>query len=396
MYLMKTNAIFICLAMIFCISCLRDEKIDTVLRIGIEFPENFQNISRAGVEVKLYNTASGRYYTSVTNAEGIASLNVEYGFYDAIVQYQLVEDYNTYIFNGRYSNIVLAPDLENFNDFYSLPLTYALKSNLIIKELYFGGCMTDDGITYHNDNYMSLYNNSAQVAYLDGICLGYVTPITSAAKSNFVKEDGTLMDQLPVAMMAWQIPGNGQDYPIQPGEEVIIAVNAVNHKARHSQSVDLSHAKFAFYNINLSMQEAPAPGVISLDQIWKGPGEAYGLVPNGGPAMILFKIPGDAVAYASDASHLMQDPVTHTGSYNLMIDKEWVLDGIECIQSKSSVYKRLTDNIDAGFICQESRYSGLSVQRKVEKTEADGRIVYKDTNNSSEDTEVAQASLKNK
>ncbi|RHV98034.1 DUF4876 domain-containing protein [Culturomica massiliensis] len=393
---MKTYYIFSILTLFLCTGCLKEEKIDTQIRIGIEFPEDFQHISRSGIPVKLYNTASGRYYTSVTNEEGIANLDVEYGFYDAIVQYQLTEEYNTYVFNGRYSDIVLAPGREDINDFYTVPLTYALKSNLIIREIYFGGCMTDDGITYSNDNYLAIYNNSEQIAYLDSICLGFVAPITSASKSNFVKPDGTLMDLLPVAMMAWQIPGSGTDYPLQPGEEVVIAVNAVNHKARHTESVDLSHVKFAFYNVNLSMQEAPAPGVISLNLIWKGPGEAYGLVPNGGPAMIMFKIPGNATDYASDASHLMQDPVTHTGLYHLMIDKEWVVDGIECIQSKSAVYKRLTSNVDAGFVCQEKLYSGLSVQRKVEKTADNGQIIYMDSNNSSEDVEVLPASLRNK
>ena len=391
---MRTNHIFVLLALFLFTGCLREEKIDTTVTIGVQFPEDFKDIPKSGIRVKLYNTASGRSYISETNGSGVARLDVEYGFYDAIVQHQETDEDNTYIFNGRYSNIILAPGR---NDrLYTVPLAYALKSNLIIKEIYFGGCMTGGGITYSNDNYLSIYNNSTNVVYLDSLCIGYIAPPTSSSKSNFVKADGTLMDILPIAFMAWQVPGNGQDYPLQPGEEVIIAVNAVDHKARHLQSVDLSKAKFAFYNLNLSMQEAPAPGVISLSQIWKGPGEAYGLVPNGGPAMVLFRIPGNAMAYASDAGNLMQDPVTHAGLYSLMINKEWVLDGIECIQSKSAVNKRLTGNIDAGFVCQESLYAGLSVQRKVEKIDSDGRIIYQDTNNSSEDVEILPASLKNR
>lgn len=391
---MRTYHIFVLLGLFLFAGCLREEKIDTMISVGVQFPEDFKDVPQTGIAVKLYNTASGRSYNSVTDANGIACLDVEYGFYDAIVQHQETDGDNTYIFNGRYSNIVLAPG--QAESLYTVPLSYALKSNLIIREIYFGGCMTSGGITYSNDNYLAIYNNSASRVYLDSLCIGYLAPPTSASKSNFVKEDGTLMDILPIAFMAWQVPGNGQDYPLQPGEEVIIAVNAVNHKARHPQSVDLSKVKFAFYNLNLSMQEAPAPGVISLSQIWKGPGEAYGLVSNGGPAMILFRIPGDAMKYASDAGNLMQDPVTHSGLYSLMIDKEWVLDGIECIQSKSAVNKRLTGNIDAGFVCQESLYAGLSVQRKVEKIDGDGRIIYQDTNNSSEDVEILPASLKNR
>ena len=49
-------------------------------------------------------------------------------------------------------------------------------------------------------------------------------------------------------MMAWQFPGTGTDYPLQPGEETIIAINAINHMDIASQSVDLSKADFAFWD----------------------------------------------------------------------------------------------------------------------------------------------------
>lgn len=392
---MKTHYIYLAFFLFLCGSCLKEENIDTVVQVEIILPQEYDSADKSGINVTLYNTASGLSYKALTDANGTARLQTEYGLYDAIVQHQYTEGYNTYIFNGRLSHIVLSPEKDATENSFRIALTSALKSSLIIKEIYFGGCMTDDGITYNSDNYLSLYNNSGTTVWLDSLCLGFVAPMTSSSKSNFVKEDGSLMDLLPVAMMAWQIPGSGKDYPLNPGEEAIFAVNAIDHETRHPQSVDLSKARFAFYNINLSMQEPPAPGVTLLNQIWKGPGEAYGLVPNGGPAMILFRIPGDAVTYASDASHLQQDPVTHTGLYHLMIHKDWVLDGIECIKSKSSVNKRLTDNIDAGFVCQETLYSGLSVCRKIEKT-TDGIVIYQDTNNSSEDMEIVPATLKNR
>ena len=392
---MKTHYITLAFLLFLFGGCLKEENIDTLVQIGVELPQETGTAPKEGITVTLYNTASGLSYKATTDANGIARIQAEYGLYDIVVQHLYNEGYNTYIFNGRLSHIVLFPEKDASGNSFTVPLTSALKSNLIIKEIYFGGCMTADGITYNSDNYLSLYNNSESVVWLDSLCLGFVAPMVSGTKSNFVKEDGTLMDELPVAMMAWQIPGNGRDYPLNPGEEAILAVNAINHEARHPESVDLSKARFAFYNVNLSMQEPPAPGVVLLNQIWKGPGEAYGLVPNGGPAMIVFRIPGNASEYASDASHLMQDPVTHTGLYHLMIDKTWVLDGIECIKSKSNVNKRLTDNVDAGFVCQETLYRGLSVCRKVENT-VNGIVIYRDTNNSSEDMEVVPATLKNR
>ena len=76
-----------------------------------------------------------------------------------------------------------------------------------------------------------------------------------------------------------------------------------------------------------------------------------------------------------------------------MIPSDWVIDGVECVISRAQANKRLTTNVDAGFIFMENQNEGLAVVRKIESVEG-GRIVYRDTNNSSEDFEVKPASLK--
>lgn len=387
---MKIYPIYILLAMFLFTGCLKEEKIDTLVRVQVDMPEEYRNISMEGINVKLFNAASGLAYNAPCDANGMAEFYLEYGFYEGVVQHREDDGNTIHIFNGRLGNIVVnaASDVANV---YQIPLTHAEQQKLIIKEVYYSGCKTEDNKNYVKDNYMSVYNNSDEVAYLDSICIGFVQPMTSAQKTNFVKEDGTLMDILPVSMMAWQFPGTGKDYPLQPGEEVTIAINAIDHYSRHPQSVDLSHVNFAFWNVNLSQQEPPAPGVTPMTQIWKGSGSGYTFVVSG-PAMIMFRIEGNATEYASNQENLMQDPVTHRGLWNLMIPKEWVIDGIECVMSAAKANKRLTDNVDAGFCYIPTQYQGLSVQRKVEAV-VDGRTVYMDTNNSSEDIEVIRATL---
>ena len=93
------------------------------------------------------------------------------------------------------------------------------------------------------------------------------------------------------------IPGTGTDYPLQPGEETIIALNAINHVDIASQSVDLSKVDFAFWDPLLTGASVPAPGVEPLKMIWRNSGTAF-TISLTGPAMIIFKIPTSAAISA--------------------------------------------------------------------------------------------------
>ena len=78
-----------------------------------------------------------------------------------------------------------------------------------------------------------------------------------------------------------------------------------------------------------------------------------------------------------------------------MIPKDWVIDGVECVVSASSANKRIPNNIDAGFTYIPTKNLGNSVCRKIDEI-IDGRIIYVDTNNSSEDFEVVPNTFKNR
>ena len=114
--------------------------------------------------------------------------------------------------------------------------------------------------------------------------------------------------------------------------------------------------------------------------------------------MIIFKIPTSAAisaqAYAEDSKNLQLDPVKPNASQKyLMIHKDWVIDGVECVTSASKANKRIPNNIDAGFTYIPTSNLGTSVCRKVDEV-VDGRTIYMDSNNSSEDFEVVPNTLK--
>lgn len=397
---MKTYHIFTLLTIFLFTGCLKEEKMSIGARIKVNMPEGFESTSPEGIDVKLYSTTSGLTYSSKCDASGIASFNVEYGFYEAVAQHREKGDNTIDIFNGRMERIALTENSKD-QETYTIDLTHAKLQQLIIKEIYYGSCKKDDGTNYASgkDSYISIYNNSDEVAYLDSLCVGCANPVTSGTPSNFINEDGSLWDKIPIFMMAWQFPGNGQDYPLQPGKEVIIALNAINHLEISSLSVDLSKADFAFWDPILTSASVPAPGVLPLNMFWRNNGTAY-TINTTGPAMLIFKIPTSeaisAQAYAQNTDNIKQDPVKPSATMKyLMIHKDWVVDGVEAVMSASKANKRIPNSVDAGFIYLPTNNLGNSICRKVEEV-VDGRTVYTDSNNSSEDFEVVPNTFKNR
>lgn len=113
-------------------------------------------------------------------------------------------------------------------------LTAANKGTIILKEVYFHLAKTPSGANYNYDQYFTLYNNSDKVQYLDGIGLGTHSTYNSNAKRIYVKswlgDDNTdPRDSVPISAFGFNFPGKGTDHPLQPGEEVVIALSAINH-----------------------------------------------------------------------------------------------------------------------------------------------------------------------
>lgn len=397
---MKTHHIFSLMLFFLLTGCLKEERINIGVRIKVNMPKEFEDVNPEGMEIKLYSTTSELSYSSKCDAAGIAVFNVEYGFYEAVTQYRIKSGNTIDIFNGRMSRIALTKQTRD-EETFSIELAHAQLQQLIIKEIYYGSCKKDDGSNYSGgkDSYISIYNNSDEIAYLDSLCIGTVNPVTSNSASNFTNADGSLWDEIPLFMMAWQFPGKGKDYPLEPGKEVIIALNAINHTEISSHSVDLTKADFAFWNPVLTSASVPAPGVQPLNLFWRNNGTAF-VISTTGPAIIIFKIPlsaaDNAQSYAENPGNIKKDPIKPTAIGNfLMIHKNWVIDGVECVISSSKAHKRIPDNIDAGFIYLPKNNLGNSVCRKTEDI-VEGRKIYMDSNNSSEDFEVVPNTFKNR
>lgn len=371
------------------------EKMDTAnATIIVELkPLADKNVNLANIPVQLQNTQLTVSYTALTNNEGKARFDVEYGFYRAQAQYEYKTDYKSVLINAASDPFVINSPKE-----YEVIMesAYPRSEQLIFKEIYYACCVGANGKNYLKDQYLIIYNNSPEVAYLDSVCLGFLDPMNA----NTAPKGWEGLSILPVMNFMWMFPGNGTDCPLQPGEQAVIGLNAINHIALgNTNSVDLSKEGYwAFYDekANLTAQSVPAPGVKCLTNIWKYKGNSA-LSSTVSPAWIMWKVKGMSMNQFLD-SYIRKHPtnLTNNTSY-LTVPLEWIYDGVECFK-ESGYVKRLPTIVDNGFsVLPEGVGSGYSVHRIVdENLSTPERIVYKDTNNSGQDFIKCTPSLKDK
>lgn len=413
---MKTNKIYLFLILVlplFLSGCLKDlreadfsdDNLSSTIKIEVILPQEY-DYSLEGLTVSLTDPNTGRMFQGQTNSSGVASIDVAHGSYIATTEFKETESGGIiYIFNGTTDQIRVTPrDPEVVNK--ELLLNASRAGQIIIKEFYYGGCNDPaTGKKYAKDQYVILYNNTGDVAYLDSLCIGVADPwnaLTNGRVSHWVKEGTTeLRDSVPNIGIGWMFPGTGRDHPLQPGEEVVVSLNAIDHSVSVTTSVNLGKTGYwAMYDpILTSGQTTPEPGVSLMEGFWKvGLSNQY-IISQLSPAVFIYSLGGKSTEeFVADT--YTQNPKYSNSNFNvLMVDKNLVLDGLECFRSVTDT-KRLRPEVDNGFALIEGAGQGQSIHRKIDEAAtaaAGGRIVYMDTNNSSNDFEVrSQVSLLNK
>ena len=280
-------------------------------------------------------------------------------------------------------------------------MTQGLKvSPLVFKEIYYAGSRSETGGVYFRDQFYEIYNNSSSVLYLDGLYIANLTPSKSTLTLPvWPEEDG---DNYAYAERVWKFPGNGTDYPLEPGESCVISQFAANHQLPQYNPlspIDGSTSEFEFNMNNANFPDQPAYDMVHV--FYDGKAE-MGTVPQYltsvfGPAMVLFQVPqGETWDPVNDASMKTTDlSKPNSDTYYAKIPVKYVLDAVECIDNESKVNaKRMPAVLDAGITYVGATYCGLGVARKLSLDEngepirrENGALIFQDTNNSTDDFE---------
>lgn len=383
------------------------------LNINLVYPQGFEAEKKAGAEITIINPTNGAVYNILSDNNGKATIDLQYGFYRISVTDKGTPVSGAIpIFNRSIDQVRLIDTLKgDLNVNVELVLSYA--GQLIIKEVYYRGSTGTDMKTFQFDKYIALYNNSNEIAYLDSVCLGVVEPYnapTSATPWSYIKDgQRVIRDTVPIVEAVWQFPGNGKSHPLQPGETAVVALAAaVDHTILRPMSVNLNVPGYwVCYNqryTNASYHPSPGPNLVGrwLDLLWKeGTANAYPFSVSS-PAPVIFRIPEiGAQAYVSNPANRSRKPGTTSATEYVLIPSAWVLDGVECFDA-STKNKRLPASIDATYALMENSeaYLGKTIHRKIDPVAtaaAGGRVVYMDTNNSANDFYIRQSqSIKDK
>ncbi len=363
------------------------------LTVSADWPEN--DFSREGADVLVEDINTSSSYAALTDASGSAVFALPNGLYRVNLSGRNGSD----VFNAAADKVVVSGEDVSLK----LSLAVSKAGTLVIKELYCGGCkrLPQEGY-YQADQYMILHNNDYDVQYLDGLCFGTLSPYNSNGANPWEEKDPVTGETvypefMPIIQAVWKFPGDGDDFPLQPGEDAVICLRgAIDHAAQFPLSVNLNKpGYFVCYNNTYfpNTNYHPAPGdQISQDRyidvvIKTGKANAYTLSLSS-PTMVLFRAEGVTIEdFVRQEDSIT--PVPGSSSDNVVkIPYEWVVDAVEVFNGTSSTNtKRLAPSADAGYVTLSDIYLGHTLMRKVDESQsaASGYEVLMDTNNSMND-----------
>ncbi len=369
------------------------EEVSVEIQISLDKGENVP--APTSYKVKLNNYAENIEMVQEVPADGVLELkDIIPGIYTIAVSGESSANGFTYVFNGNLSNVNVTENGKQF----SLEMGAAKSGNILLKEIYYCGSKIGGKTSYFRDQYYELYNNSNEVQYLDGLCLGNINPAgTSSIKYVWDREN---YEDYIYFETIWQIPYDKENpanklYPIQPGESVIMAQMAHDHRTENLNPdcpVDLSGAEFEFYlKTTAYTKDNPAHNMIGA--FWKKTTSWWLVTVNGGAFAIFYPDEQmESMMYDADyeqkyASTWVTPIGYSTKGKDVPID--CIVDAVELMLNESKItQKRMPAILDAGATWVGGTYLAKSVSRKVKEVKEDGRVVYQDTNNSLEDFQV--------
>lgn len=184
------------------------------------------------------------------------------------------------------------------------------------------------------DQYVIIGNNTDKTLYADGLVL---------MESNFTNvltfdyQPNIRPNALPVSAVM-QIPGSGQEYPVKPGETIIICDNAINHKEVNSNSIDLSGAQFEWFidrpNAIDRLKDIPTPGKVYLNEIYNATKTRWTLNKQGNKTYAIGRLPEgmDKEKFLAEQQYLYKFPIKENiwskemSTYKF--NNEWIIDAV--------------------------------------------------------------------
>ena len=371
---------------IMAVSCNKEKEVPC--EIKVQLTVDGQPFAQEGVTVTLSDGSST--FDAVTIQDGTASFSVLVGAYTASSSFKKSEAGLAYNYNGS-ASITVSKDAEKVFD---LPLTPSKSSQLIIKEVYNGGCMDNaNSKNYQYDKYIIIYNNSDIEVDASKMCIAMAQISNTNSTNKYAGTDGKNTYEVegwtPASFSIWWFQ-DGVNVKIAPFGQIVVALNgAIDHTATYNNSVDLSKADYVMYDKESGFNLAaayPAPAEsIPADHQMKtvvfGQGTAWPFpILTASPFIIM---PGsDIKAFLDVADNFDNKSTNKSGNY-AKIPTEWVLDALDIWSAadETKFFSRFPSAVNTGYQVLTNKL-GYTTYRNVDKiaTEAivenEGKLVY--------------------
>lgn len=327
--------------------------------------------------VKLINYEESYEVNTTMSPNGSVEVgNIIPGIYTVTVSAEMNANSFTYNYSGNVVNTDIVVDKKQI----TVDIAASKSGALIMKEIYYCGSKTPTGGYYFRDQFYEIYNNSEAVQNVRGLCIAIINPNTATA--NLPVWPGADAANYVYATTIWQVPKD-KDYLLNPGESIIIAQMADDHRKSNLNPtcpVNLLSAEFETL-VNTTSLISDNPAINMKMAFWPSPTPQWLTTVFGG-AFVIYKPTQDI------DPNLYVSPVGRTDK-NYKISIEEVIDAVELVGNANQVQlKRMPAVLDAGATTVGGTYLAKSVARKIKTTLADGRVIYYDTNNSSNDFAV--------
>ncbi len=374
------------------ISCQRKDR-QVPVNIGVQLQFEGSTFDVEGIRIVLSDADGIVDYTATTNATGYAEFHVPSGQYSATTVYKILQNGERISYNGINSSIIVGEGNANA---FNIDLLKVVSQQVIIKELYNGGCLAADGLgAYQSDQYFTIYNNSSEPADISDLVFGIGAPYEGASANAYYGDDGVLIyeheDWIPAGGALWWF--KSESVTLAPYTELTVAVaSATNHTAVNPNSVDLSKEEYYWMcNVGLGQMYDRARKYACSENIKPEhylTGKAFAMTPTGwplstaSPTFFTGKMPREeADALCMDSAGL--DKTLGAMFSCVKFPKANVYDAVEIWAkgNESTSHVRFSADINSNYVLLTPKL-GYSVYRNVDKeaTEAlpenEGKLVY--------------------
>lgn len=383
-------------------SCSSDE-------FGVEASQNgVLTLSFTGEKISTYKTLTlqikeintGTEYTQTIQNTNTYSFQLPYGSYKITVNGQVVNVTLDEVSVGGLGQTDLTSLAKNLE----IPLFYkTFHNDFIIEETFFTGIKTADGKNYNSGRYFKIINNTDKVLYADGLIIGQSEFLTTDDKN----PTPNIINQSFAVKGVMVLPGSGQQYPVNPGDFIVIADNAIDHTQNTSNAYDLHNADFEFPSTNPSLGQVDNPSVPNANIIYTQMNYNMFFLHNRGfESYVIARFPAGETSTTFLQNHKYDYTyINSAGAVKAVsayaIPNTWIIDGHNNSIAPKFVQTVTSASIDAGWtsvgsIDNDATRFGKSVRRKVLGKDANSKNRYAGTNNSSNDfVKDAEPSLKN-